>query len=125
MPPSFDTCASISFQVPSRAYGYCVVPGGESAVKARLPIPCSQITVELSGAVYLLLAFGARLPDPFTTCASAGSHLLRLSVPRFCSYSFCSQPLDVMLCIYVNNIMTGGSSRVAVEDWEDPPPAPP
>jgi len=30
-----------------------------------------------------LAAFGARLPDPFASCAGAGSHLSRLSVPRF------------------------------------------
>src|SRR2546421_7895207 len=54
----------------------------------------------VSGAVYSL-PFGAQLPDPFATCAGAGSHLTRLSGPRFCGYSFCSRLLSYSVVGYV------------------------
>src|SRR2546422_535707 len=61
----------------------------------------------VAGAVYSL-PFGAQLPDPFATCADAGSHLTRLSVPRFCGYSFCSRLLSysvVRLCQYTASFL--------------------
>ncbi len=66
---------------------------GVLCLAMRLPIPGSLITVE-SPAQSTRRAFGAQLPDPFTTRAGAGSHLPRLSVPRSCGYSFCSRLLS-------------------------------
>ena len=49
-------------------------------------IPWGLITLPLRQGLLAVIAFGLRLPGPFRSSADIGSHLIRLSEPRFGAY---------------------------------------